>query len=503
MKRKARYKISNLIIAVFFICSLSRQAESATGTAKQNAGPRQQKIGLSLSDVSRIALENNLDVQIAKYDAYIRRTDLANARAIYDTMLCAQASYLDDQRGRTSTIFGTKATTQDYTLGLAKKTPLGTTIGLDFEDQRDFSNSTFASVSPAHDASVKFSMHQPLGRNFFGLIDRGNVKITKLEVENSDQEALQRIESALARAQEAYWRLVLRTREIHIAQEMLEKADTLYQIFKKKEEIGLVEGPELFAAEANVTQRKASLKVIELALVLAKNELLLLLHEEDLKLEVVPQNMLAGNSPPVSMSESLQKAIAGRRDYKQAKNNVDNKNILLRMKKNALWPEIDLEASFLRNGLAASQKKAWADVTDKDNPELYAGLIISVPLENSSAKSQHRRAKYEKAKALLELKKTEHKIAVDISNTINALNNKREKIRLNERIVLLQEKKLALEEERFGFGRSESDTLIRYQEDLLQAKLVLAQTLFEYKGALIGLKRAENSLLDEYWQGKL
>jgi len=461
------------------------------------------EIMLSLKDISQIALENNLDIQITKYDASIKRTDLSQAQSLFDTVFTAGTSYFDDQTKNSSTLLGTKATTNDYTVGISKKIPSGTTLGLDVGDKRSFTNSSFAAINPSHEATVKFSLHQPLGQNFLGLIDRGNIKVTKIEVENYDSQALGRIEQTLAQAQKAYWQVVLRNKELLIANEMLKKAQVLYDIFKEKNALGLIEDAELFAAEANVAKRQADVLLIRHQLVLAKNELLFALHEEDLDLKIIPSDVFDVDSRFFIKEHSLQQAIAGRRDYKQAKNDVEAKRINLSMKKNNLWPQIDFEASFAHNGLEISQNKTWENITQEDNPELYAGITMSVPLENTAARSAHKKARLEKTKALLKLRKTEHKILIDISNEIDSINNKIEKIKLNNRIVELQTKKLEFEENRFSLGRSGSDTLIRYQEDLLQAKLMLAQTVFEYKKALIDLKLAENSLLDEYWQGKL
>jgi len=50
-------------------------------------------IELSLEDVSRLAIENSLDIQIAQYDTYISRTSLDDARSIFDTIFSAEASY--------------------------------------------------------------------------------------------------------------------------------------------------------------------------------------------------------------------------------------------------------------------------------------------------------------------------------------------------------------------------------------------------------------------------
>jgi outer membrane protein TolC len=126
-----------------------------------------------------------------------------------------------------------------------------------------------------------------------------------------------------------------------------------------------------------------------------------------------------------------------------------------------------------------------------------------MPLENRQAKGEFESAKLEKAKYILLLKKAERQILTQINNRVMQVNTAIERAATNKEVVKLQGKKLKAEERSFQFGRSSSDLLIRYQEDLLEARLALAASLYEYKLALIDLKLTQNALLDEHWKEDL
>ncbi|MBU2251784.1 MAG: hypothetical protein KKH25_05955, partial [Candidatus Omnitrophica bacterium] len=83
---------------------------------------------------------------------------------------------------------------------------------------------------------------------------------------------------------------------------------------------------------------------------------------------------------------------------------------------------------------------------------------------------------------------------------INILENQ---AKLLGETVNIHRKKLDFQIRRLAYGRSNSDTLINYEEDLLRARLSLADNLFNYRVSLIKLDLAENSLLDKYWQEPL
>lgn len=491
-----------VVIIIAFLCLGVFAPSGLSGQEKQADAPV-NSVTLSLREVSRLALDNNLDIQISRYNAYIERTRGKDAESVFDTMLNAQVFYLNDQSKTGSTFAGTKTIIDEYKLGLSKKFPTGTTLSVDVGDTRVSNNSAFTTLNPTHEASVKFSLHQPMGSNFFGLIERGRIKITRLDIANSDFQALSRIEQSLARAQINYWNLVLAYRQLKISRQMLSRAETFYEQALDEKKLGMIEEAELYAAQANVLSRKNTEATLTHQLLIAKNNLLLDLHEEDLNMRVIPLDVFAIKDEFIVAQERMKQVIGKNREYLQAKNSLEAKGINLSMKDNSVWPEIDFEVSLADNGLELKQSKAWNNVTAENNPELFLGLTVSMSLENRSAKSRQEKARLEKTRALVDLKKTEYKLMVDVINAVDTINNRTEKIKFNQQIAKLQEGKLTFEEKRFASGRSNSDTLIRYQEDSLNAQLALAQSLFEYEQASVELKLLENSLLDEYYPEKL
>ncbi len=460
---------------------------------------------LSIDDVSALALYNNLDIQIVRYDAYAKRTDLLGAESIFDTILSAKITYEDDQLKPASTIPGTKSLSAEYGIGLSKLMPTGTTLNLEVNDERNWSNSPFVSTNPYHDTSLGFSIKQSLGKNFFGRIDRGNIKVTKLEIKASDFASLDKIEGFLASVQEAYWNLVLRKEELKIKKEMLERAKRLRSIYRDKFSIGLVEDPEIFAVEVLVLKREADLLTSYDLVNFAKDDLLLEINadEESFQMAIDVEDELSFAPERQDFLESLKEAIGNRRDYEEARLKLEAKKINLEMKKNNLWPQIDLDASFKRNGLDNNFTTAYRNILDEDNPKVFFGLTFKLPLENRQAKAGFRLAEINKAKQIVALKKVEKKIVSSVHTKVREVNLAIGKVITKKRVLKLEKKKLAAENLRFSFGRSNSDILIRYQEDLLLAKLEILNSIFDYKTALIDLERETNVLLDKYWTDEL
>jgi len=193
--------------------------------------------------------------------------------------------------------------------------------------------------------------------------------------------------------------------------------------------------------------------------------------------------------------EHLKDAVAKRRDYRAALKNVEAQNINVVIKKNNLWPEIDLVATYERNGIDSDGQQSLKDIADEDNSEYYLGVDVSMYLENREARAEKKQALLMQKKALISLKKLELEIASELDERVREVNIDAEKIRRWEEIVRLQTEKLAAEEEMVKYGRSSSDILIRYQNDLLNAQMSLAASYLEYRISRIELELAKNNIL--------
>lgn len=457
----------------------------------------------SLEEVTKLALDNNFDIQLTKYDAWIARTKKGVAESVYDTVIDMEVKYRNDQSKSTSTLLGTKSVDNDYNLGFSKKTPIGTTLSVDMTNNRNWSDSSAVTLSPSHDSTLELTIEQDLGKNFFGLQDRGEIKITKIDIENSEYSSLEKIEEDIAKVQKAYWDLVLSYNHFEIQKDMVQYAKNFYDLHQEKLKDGLVEMPEAIASEAHYKNSLNDLLKARNIVESKINVLKLLLNISDRSAKIIPIDDFFLSEEDQQLEESLKQAFMCRPDYKKTLNDIKSKNIYVEMKENNIWPEVNLKASFARNGIADHFKHAVRQISKEDNPDFFAGITISFPLENNEAKSQFKKAELEKAKALLEIKSLERKITIGIIDQVRSCNVLRELAFNNEAIADLQQQKLKEEEKRFNRGRSNTDTIIRYQEDFLEAQFLASKAMFEFYTSIVDLRCKEGTLLNLYWEGDL
>ena len=450
---------------------------------------------LSLAEVTNIALKNNLDIQMAKYDAFILETSLDIEKSIFDVILDAKVNYQDDQSKKTSSLYGTETINNDYNAGISKKFSSGTNIELDMDNNRNRTNSSSTNSDLDHNSSLGLSLTQELGKNFFGIRDRGNIDITKINIENSGYTSLEKIETIISAVKKAYWDLVLQIKKVEIQKNIVGQAKRLYDSHQEKLEDGLVELPEAIASEANYKDRINNLTLEENSVKTKENLLKLLLNIKEDNITIKPTDDYHLNIVDQTFVESLKIAFNNRRDYLRAKNTITAKGIALVIEKNSKLPIVNLTASLARNGLGDCFEQSIEHIAAENNTNYSIGLTFSLPLENRNAKAKLKKAEYENTKALVMLKLVERKIAIEIMDYVRDCNIYKEFALNSIDIAELQAKKLEEEEKRFNLGRSNTDTLIRYQEDVIHAKQASVLAQYQFYSTLVDLELKKGILL--------
>lgn len=455
------------------------------------------QVSYSLQEVSHLAFDNNFGVQLARYDALIKQTEENVAKSIYDPIFEAEVSYRDNQRKQSTTILGSQVLDHDYNVGVSQKTSTGTTVTVDMTNNRHWTDSVFVTSPLTHDSTMGLTVSQDLGRNFFGLQDRGDIQMTVLDIENVQYTSMEKILGQVAESQKGYWDLVLARTEVDIENDMVAQAKVFYELHQEKLQDGLVEKPEAIAAEANYRHRENELLLAQNNMQAKNNALKLLLNIDNEAVVIVPKEALPMQEITGQLSDLLREAFDHRHDYKRRLNELKGQDIDITLKKNALWPQMNLTASLERNGLGNHFKQAVTNISDEDNPNFFAGVTFEFPLLNREAKAKLKASELEKAQALVQLKQLERQIAVNMADQWRDCQLFAVVAKNSESIAALQADKLKEEEKRFQQGRSDTDTLIRFQNDLVLARASAAKAKHRYAVALVDLEFKKGSLVEE------
>ena len=488
MRNKMRYiatKIAVLLICAFISSRVVCHAEDG------------RNIAFSLTECVRFAVENSFEVRLAKLDLLIAATGEAAAESVFDTFLSGGYGYYEDRREQLSVFSPDKMQANIYSVGASKKLVTGTDVSLSLSDTRSWNNSPYSSKNPAHSAEISLDITQPVAKNLFGYVDRRNLTVTRLAIQNADLDSQDRIEALIAQVEKSYWAWVFANDNIGIYKGMLDKAMALHEANKKNYDLGRIERGDFLASQANVVLREKDLLLAENRLKNAEENLKLSINMAP-EYHIEPRDTLRYRKEGIVFEGSLKEAFENRRDYRKSKRDIEIQEIELQIAKNEKWPEVDLVGSLAVNGIDRKLPMSIEHMTSHNNAYLYGGIEVSMPIENNLADSKFENVMYEKEKALVGLKSVERAIVTEVGNTFRNYVTFESALKSLMEASELQKEKLKEEEKRFNYGRSSTKTLIDYQNDYLRAQLEVSLGMFELEVSKIDHERAINSILPKY-----
>lgn len=456
---------------------------------------RAETVVLTERKVIDLALEQNLSVLRAAEDREIGRTGIDGAKSVYDTQLSLQGDHLIDKRDRAIPVFGTDNRTTNWNLGLDRAFPTGTRAGLHWTNQRNATDSAFATLNPYFEPTVELALRQPVLKNTFGKQDRGAVALAKKRFEEIDFLSRRRVLESVYAVLFDYWGWVTNKANAAVTQTSVNEARRFEEIAQQKKIFGLYETTDVLAARANRMRME--------------NQWIEAQRQRDDALGRLRRGLNVGDAEAVTASDAipvvnpasgreaaLATALANRSDYAAAKARVEAQNIELALAKNRKWPQLDLLGTLKLNGVDPGYGNALGEIGGGDHPAYFLGGEFQWPIENRLARSDAKRADHEKKKALFDLKDAENRVSQEVEERWREVASTLKQVANGREIERAQAEKWRLELEKYRVGRSSSDLVIRYQEDYLEARRQALASLFQHRMAVLGLKLAEETLVE-------
>lgn len=467
---------------------------------------------ITLQDAIAMALQNNYDVQIARYNPEISQYNLAGSYAIYEPSFgFAYTHSYSSQAGRLSQTGVQEPSTEresDNFSGrplLSGYAPSGLTYDADFS----LSGSEFtgrdalgnARTTEQFESGAGISLRQPLLRNFWIDQPRATILINKKRVQISEWQLRAQLISTIALVETAYYDLIRARENIKVQRSALDYNNQLLRENKKRVEVGALAPLDEKQAEAEVARGVAALLQTEQSYAVALNNLKNLIVQDFsnwVNVVIDPMETLVAVPAHPDLPESWKRGLTLRPEIKQLQLDLESQDINLKFLKNQLWPALDLIGSYGRSGLNTSYGRAADDLTRELNPSHTYGVVLSIPLGNRAARNSLKAARASRSQSLLDYKALEQTIMVSIDNAIKLLQSQFQQVEATRQARLFAQDALAAEQKRYENGKSTSFNVLLFQRDLTRSRFEELAALAEYNKASAGLAAQEGATLTRH-----
>ena len=464
----------------------------AAGAPAQTSTPEARAI--SLQDCIQDALAKNLDLRIARYSPRQAQLDLVAAYAGYDPtfFLGGQHNYSRSGGGIDPNTHLPTPTSQLESDSLSSSMlngllPWGTTYTLQGNLSETYGRIAGTPTDQSR-GSASITLTQPLLKNSWINGTRLNIHVGKNRLKYSELTLKQNIMNTATAVEKAYYDLITARENVKVQEKAVEIAAALLNENKKRVEFGAMTPLDAQDAEAQVASSQAAL--IRARQVLGTQlEYLKSLISDDFaawsNVYLVPVDPLTTNKQSFDLQQSWNTALTQRPDLLGAKLDVERQGVTLKYNRNQLFPELDLVGSY---GHFASGAREFSGAIDQlgngSQPGYYYGAQISFPLVGTGARAAYRKSKLTLETLLLDLKKLEQNILIQVHNDVGTIDADYDDLEASKKAREFAEAALEAEQVKLQNGKSTTYTVLQKQRDVTTARANEIAVLAAYNKAL-------------------
>lgn len=471
------------------------------------------KRAVSLDECIRLALQKNLDIRISRFAPELTQLSLEATYGAYDPEFSfgAQRNFDKSPGQQISTGVFSNPVDQEresFNTSLGGILPTGTRYSLAGNVTRNNSDrlaGTNRLGAVDYYGGGAATLTQPLLKNFWIDATRLSIQLTRKSLKQDELTVRAQIIATVTDVQVAYYNLASSREAVSVQEKALELADRSLAENKKRVEVGAMAPLEEKQAEAQVAASKADLLDARQNYSIALNTLKALISDDFASFEEVldPSEKLVPVAYPFSKQESWHKALTMRPDILRKQIDLEKQAITLRYRKNQLFPQLDLNASYSLSGRAGRVGGVgdgvgdyFAQIRDQDSPSHGYGAVLRIPLSNRTERRNFQAAKLSKESLLLDLKRTEQQIMVSVDNAILTAQTAFERVEATKQARGYAEQALDAEQKKLENGKSTSFVVLRLQRDLTQARSNEIRAISDYYRSLALLHEAEGATLE-------
>ncbi len=370
-------------LRAIFVLALSLPALNAADAivAPPRVGLGGTQRHLTLEQAIELAIGANLDVQIERTNIAAADQEIRAARGSFDPVFRWQPNFGDSNTPAESLLQGAAGITTQHSAGQTfafhqQTARSGLTLDAQFDSSRITSANPFVSLSPFYVSQLTLGVTQPLMR---GRAIDSNRALVKIRVHNRNASCSELDVRALdvaARVEEAYWDLVAARRQVDVAVEAANLAQTQLEQVRRKIQAGTMATVELSEPQAELERRLDDVYRGTSAVSSIENSLKTLLARnrgDNLWAdEIIPED--AGVAPPPEIIEprqSLEAALRRRPELKELDSNLAANEVENRRNADLVKPQMNLAVNYSLAGLAGTVKPG-ADPFTSVASALYA-----------------------------------------------------------------------------------------------------------------------------------
>lgn len=462
-----------------------------------NAEEPIRQIELSLQDCISLALRSNLNIRIQSINPQIQDSLLLMAKGKYDPSLRFNTGASLSE----NTVNDQKSTAQNLNFAIIDPLITGGEYGISINSNRSKSESSFQSMSPSYRSGTVFSISQPLLEGAGIAINRIPIVIANNNKQISNLRLKSQLIKNLTEVQNTYWELVFALENLKVQELALKQAQDLLNLNIKLKENDKASISDILQAQSAVASREADVLSARDAIKDAEDKLKritnIIQDESQWDVSIIPIDVPPFEEITIDAGDSIALALEKRPEYLQAKLDVENSDLTIKLAKNQKLPIIDLDGSLSLNGLGDTFGETFSQVGKAENRSWTAGIALRMPLGGRSDNGYLKKSQLEKEQKLLTLKEQEQQVIADVRSAVRQIETGIKRIQATTKAEEFARQVLTTEEKKYSLGLSTSFNLLQFQANLATATKNRLRAVIDYHKSIANLYQSQGITLEK------
>jgi outer membrane protein TolC len=429
---------------------------------------------LTLEDYLEEVREKNGAVRGLKISTEAKTLRRFEGSLFFRPSFFLNSEYYDDQRPTNAPTFqGTQTLRHTLRGGLSQSFRTGTKATFSYNYFKTQINGVNPALIPNRkffDVSPQIEITQSLWRNFLGsefeASEKAQIALVDAQKWNDQYLAKQ----ILLNAENAFWRLYVAQTSLIVLEDSLERAKKIRDWNANRVRNNLTDESDLVQSEANLQSREINLQDIKTEIDTALRDFNSFRQVEG---EEVNLEGTKGKDSSYILDAALPPKIKIREDVRAflANKELALANAELGRQRNR--PNLDLYASYSINGRDANSYRDAHDMAmTNTRPFSIYGIRFTMPLDISALNDYKKAYAQEVTASDLQFKRKQYEVDREYEILRERFENFKKRLKLTQRMVQIQEKKLTVEKRRYGQGRTTTFQVLQFEQDFAETQLL-------------------------------
>ena len=476
---------------------------------------------LSLNEAIRLALQNNNEIEVARNDVKIAESGLRSLFGFYDPTVAVSPLYTNNVQPVVN-IFGgadtsgvvSRSTWSGNTSFSQFIKQGGGNYSVFFNNSRNSTSSTASTLNPNFSSSLGVSFTQPILRNRHVDPNRRQIKIQRKLIAQSDVDFRRRTIEIISQVQRAYWDLVFSLRDQQNRAANLDLTKENLRQVEARIAAGAAAPLQKAEVSTELANRESDVLIASQQVSISENTLKQLILKDPASSQwsdsYVPTDKPVFSADIVNLDNAVKDAVANRPELQRLNLQREINKIDRDFFKDQVKPQVDFNTSFSLDGLAGTSAitvggatvnpafvggygKTLSNVFSADYRTFSAGVTISFPVRNRTAKANLATARFQQERIEAQARSQEQVVIAEVRNAVQAVETGRQRVLTSRRARENAEIQLDGERKLYSVGRSTTFLLFQRENALTNARNSEIRAETDYNKALADLQKATST----------